>query len=633
MSASLSGVFDLQAFTDAGALLVGGRVYTYIAGTTTQKTAYTDSAAAVPHTYTADGLGGQYIALNARGELPAPLFLTTGAYDITLKRADGSTIWTRKALPAADSSDAVNVLLQAYIAAVAAASGTTLVGYQLSATQSAIRLLNLKLSEWVSVTDFNNNDGTQVLGDYNGTTGRDNLTGFQAAINFCLLSSNPATYGVNSPASGTPTLFVPSGSYKANGTLTVTAKMHVRGDGPAESASGSRIVQFNNAVDLWQINPPAVGMSWSMEDMTLRGSAGGAGHLIHVTGATGQCNAIRIQRCYLTTPPSLAIAIDRGDDIIVAHNTLDVSNGNAMSFGTSVAANVVSSLRVINNDFFEIPTRCILLYNVVGALISGNHVTRQSATRTNYFIDAANTLPYQLKDIVVTNNVLNSVDCLVYGTAFNNLTITGNDGILMGAGAGAAHSNIELTGTCTNIVISANNQSGNWDTKNFYNDAGATVTGASITGNNVVATGGTGTAIVASNTTGYRGPNTLSGFSRNYTVSDYLAAGLPLNESQTLTYSASIATDASLGSICTITASNGTAFTINNPTNPSVGQLLEYTIRNNTAGALGALTFGALFKIGAAWTQPALGFSRSILFRWNGTNWVEKYRSAADISN
>jgi hypothetical protein len=89
MSASQSGVFSLQEFTDAGVLLVAGRLYTYISGTTTQKTAYTDAAGVVPQTYTSDGLGGQYIALNARGELPAPLYLTTGSYDIVLKTRRG----------------------------------------------------------------------------------------------------------------------------------------------------------------------------------------------------------------------------------------------------------------------------------------------------------------------------------------------------------------------------------------------------------------------------------------------------------------------------------------------------------------------------------------------------------------
>lgn len=100
MTASLPGVFNPQQFTDSGGLASGYRIYTYIQGTTTFKAAYTDHAGLVPHTYVNDGIGGQYIALNSRGELPSPLFLDIStAYDIALKRPDGSTVWTRRADP------------------------------------------------------------------------------------------------------------------------------------------------------------------------------------------------------------------------------------------------------------------------------------------------------------------------------------------------------------------------------------------------------------------------------------------------------------------------------------------------------------------------------------------------------
>lgn len=125
MSASLAGVYSAQFLDDSGAPLVGGRLYTYAFGTTTQKAAYTDAAGTVPHTYTSDGAGGQYIALNARGELPAPLYLTSGSYDLTLKRSSGATVWTRRADPIADPSDTSNA---AIIANLAATTGAGLVG-------------------------------------------------------------------------------------------------------------------------------------------------------------------------------------------------------------------------------------------------------------------------------------------------------------------------------------------------------------------------------------------------------------------------------------------------------------------------------------------------------------------------
>ncbi len=111
--ATLVGNINIQEFSDLGHLLVGGRLYTYAQGTTTLKVAYTDLAGTIPHTYTNDGTGGQYIALNARGELPASLYLAAGAYDITLKRPDGTTVWSRRA---GDIGD------------LAAAAGASLVG-------------------------------------------------------------------------------------------------------------------------------------------------------------------------------------------------------------------------------------------------------------------------------------------------------------------------------------------------------------------------------------------------------------------------------------------------------------------------------------------------------------------------
>lgn len=129
MAASQSGYFSLQEFSDAGLLLAGGRLYTYAQGTTTFKTAYTDAAGTVPHTYTPDGIGGQYIALNARGELPAPLYLAFGSYDIALKRADGSTVWTRRADPMADG---LTSALTALADSSSAAKGAGLVGFDAS---------------------------------------------------------------------------------------------------------------------------------------------------------------------------------------------------------------------------------------------------------------------------------------------------------------------------------------------------------------------------------------------------------------------------------------------------------------------------------------------------------------------
>lgn len=157
MSASQPANFNLQEFSDAGLPLAGGRLYTYAFGTTAQKVAYTDPEGAVPHTYTGDGNGGQYIALNARGELPTPLYLALGPYDLTLRRPDGSTVWTRKAEgvdAVADLSLPDGVLEVGNATdkrALRAASGAAMVGFRETTADA-------RLKESVSIQDYGGKD-------------------------------------------------------------------------------------------------------------------------------------------------------------------------------------------------------------------------------------------------------------------------------------------------------------------------------------------------------------------------------------------------------------------------------------------------------------------------------------------
>jgi hypothetical protein len=97
-------------------------------------------------------------------------------------------------------------------------------------------------------------------------------------------------------------------------------------------------------------------------------------------------------------------------------------------------------------------------------------------------------------------------------------------------------------------------------------------------------------------------------------------------------YSASMTIDASLGNEFDITASNGTAFTINAPTNPFDGARITITIRNTSGGALGVITWNAVFKM-SAWTSPSTAFSRSIDFRYDGTNWTQIGQTGVDVPN
>ena len=99
-----------------------------------------------------------------------------------------------------------------------------------------------------------------------------------------------------------------------------------------------------------------------------------------------------------------------------------------------------------------------------------------------------------------------------------------------------------------------------------------------------------------------------------------------------LIYSASITFDASAGDMFVITATNGTAFTINAPASPINGMVITVRIRNTSGGALGVITWNAVFKM-PAFTSPGNGNSRAVTFDYDGANWVQRYQSAADVPN
>jgi hypothetical protein len=89
-----------QAFYDAtGAPLAGGKLYTYLAGTTTPATTYQDAAGAVAH--------ANPIVLDANGVAPAGIYLEQGvAYKFELRTASNVIIWTQDnvlAVPASTS--------------------------------------------------------------------------------------------------------------------------------------------------------------------------------------------------------------------------------------------------------------------------------------------------------------------------------------------------------------------------------------------------------------------------------------------------------------------------------------------------------------------------------------------------
>lgn len=158
-----------QSFVNsAGVPLVGGKLYTYDAGTNNPRATYSDAAGTVPNT--------NPIILDARGE--ATVFWS-GSYKAVLKDAASVTIWTVDGIVSTDtySSTAVGALT----VSLASSAGGTFVGWIQAGVGAIFRWVRDKLRERVSIADFG------AVGD--GVT--DDTAAIQAAINYVGLAGSP----------------------------------------------------------------------------------------------------------------------------------------------------------------------------------------------------------------------------------------------------------------------------------------------------------------------------------------------------------------------------------------------------------------------------------------------------------
>lgn len=187
--ANLSPSPKLQFFNANGVPLVGGKLYTYAAGTTTPLATYADEGQTAFNT--------NPIILDSRGE--AEIWLGTSAYKFKLTTSTNTEIWVVDDI---SSSAAVESAIKAYYAASA---GSSYVGF--IANNGVARTVQAKLRDIVSVQDF-------------GAVG-DGVTDDTAAIQN---AHNSGAYAVYYPAT--------QNGYLISSTITLsTSAQTVFGDG------------------------------------------------------------------------------------------------------------------------------------------------------------------------------------------------------------------------------------------------------------------------------------------------------------------------------------------------------------------------------------------------------------------
>ena len=134
MTTTLTPSPIMQFFDANGNPLVGGKLFTYAAGTTTPQATYTDYTGATANT--------NPVIFNSRGE--AAVWCGNSRYYMELKDANDTLIWT---------ADNVNGANGPTLALLAASNGATLIGYTPTDTNVATTVNDrLQLLDGVSVT-------------------------------------------------------------------------------------------------------------------------------------------------------------------------------------------------------------------------------------------------------------------------------------------------------------------------------------------------------------------------------------------------------------------------------------------------------------------------------------------------
>lgn len=189
-----------------GEPLTGGKLHTYLAGTSTPAATYTSIGGGTPNT--------NPVVLDAAGRTESEIWLTAGAtYKFVLADSNDVVIGTYDNIAGINDFDASGTSIYSDLANTTdVTKGDALIGFRQSNASGALtgavgRTVHQKFQETVSVRDFG------AVGD--GAT--DDTTAFTLAV------AAVATSGAG--------LYVPAGTYKITNVIASTGHLNMFGDG------------------------------------------------------------------------------------------------------------------------------------------------------------------------------------------------------------------------------------------------------------------------------------------------------------------------------------------------------------------------------------------------------------------
>lgn len=255
---SISPQPKLQFFDAAGDPLVGGKLYTYAAGTTTPLASYTDSTGNVAN--------ANPVVLDSRGE--ASVWLAGAQYKLALYTASNVLVWTVDGVGGPD---------QATLAALAASGGSALIGFLQAGTGAVTRTAQSKMRDTISVFDFMTAAQISAVqtNNYSVVTGAEITAACQAALT--------AAVG--------RTLLFPAGTYVITSTLTYQPAAYVSAFGPGVRVIGDGVGStiFDN-----RVNGPMISMITGSTSGSFQGALGAVLEGFKITRTTSTSSGVGI---------------------------------------------------------------------------------------------------------------------------------------------------------------------------------------------------------------------------------------------------------------------------------------------------------------------------------------------------